>query len=102
MEEKKGKQAKAAAVVSDAQLENISRSTRDKLRAQGKVPVIIQQDGGDANAECIINGVTYRFPKGKVVMLPIDVYRLLRDRYSVIEQSEAFSNENEFKEVRAF
>ncbi len=78
---------------SEAGLQRLEKDTKARLAAQKKVPVIIFPEGkGDNTWSGFINGVHYVFPKGKEIMVPESLAKLIKQsaRSSLqAEQTEA-------------
>lgn len=85
---------------SEAGLQSLEKDTKARLAAQKKVPVIIFPEGkGDNTWSGFINGVHYVFPKGKEVMVPAALAKLIKQSARSSLQAEQTEAEYQNKDL---
>ncbi len=78
--------------ISETEMELAEKATKKKITGEAKMKVVISPDGNGVNWEGCVNGVWYRFPKGREVEIPKALYALIASSATVLAENDTIAS----------
>ena len=99
---KKTEEVQEVKHISESEMAAEARSTAEILRAQPRVKFTVMPDGsGDKKIRVKLNGTVWEYAVGREQEAPVDVYKLIQNKYATIEKIAAFESRNADRDMGA-